>query len=215
MIDITETHDLCTITIDDGRANALNFESVDALSQAIEKHSTTSPALILKGRPGIFCAGLDLAVVRSGDEARLRQLLDLAEGLYRLMLSSPVPIVAACTGHALAGGALMLLCCDYRIGLRGDFRIGFNEVAIGMPLPRFGSDVARVRLSRERFIRATVLAETTGPDEAVTVGFLDEVHDADADVAQAAARKATALLALPRDAYAAGKHIAYQSVHPQ
>jgi enoyl-CoA hydratase len=213
MIDITETHDLCTITIDDGRANALNFESVDALSQAIEKHSTTSQALILQGRPGIFCAGLDLAVVRSGDEVRLQQLLDLCEGLYRLMLSSPVPIVAACTGHALAGGALMLLCCDYRIGLRGDFRIGFNEVAIGMPLPRFGSNVARARLNRERFIRATVLAETTGPDEAVTVGFLDEVHDA--DVAEAAALKATALVALPRDAYAAGKHIAYQSVHTQ
>ncbi|MEA2713188.1 MAG: enoyl-CoA hydratase [Gemmatimonadales bacterium] len=210
MIDITETDDLCTITVDDGRANALNFESVEALSQAIEKRSTTSQALILEGRPGIFCAGLDLAVVRSGDELRLRQLLDLCEGLYRIMLSSPVPIVAACTGHALAGGALMLLCCDYRVGLRGDFRIGFNEVAIGMPLPRFGSDVAQARLNRERFIRATVLAETTGPDEAVTVGFLDEVHDA--DVAEAAARKAAALVALPRDAYAAGKHIAYRSV---
>jgi enoyl-CoA hydratase len=213
MIDITESGDLCTITVDDGRANALNFESVEALSQAIDKHSTTSRALVLEGRPGIFCAGLDLAVVRSGDEVLLRQLLDLCEGLYRIMLSSPVPIVAACTGHALAGGALMLLCCDYRVGLRGDFRIGFNEVAIGMPLPRFGSDVARARLNRERFIRATVLAETTGPEEAVTVGFLDEVHEA--DVAEAAARKAAALVALPRDAYAAGKHIAYRSVDAQ
>jgi enoyl-CoA hydratase len=213
MIDITESGDLCTITVDDGRANALNFESVEALSQAIDKHSTTSRALVLEGRPGIFCAGLDLAVVRSGDEVLLRQLLDLCEGLYRIMLSSPVPIVAACTGHALAGGALMLLCCDYRVGLRGDFRIGFNEVAIGMPLPRFGSDVARARLNRERFIRATVLAETTGPEDAVTVGFLDEVHEA--DVAEAAARKAAALVALPRDAYAAGKHIAYRSVDAQ
>jgi enoyl-CoA hydratase len=213
MIDITESGDLCTITVDDGRANALNFESVEALSQAIDKHSTTSRVLVLEGRPGIFCAGLDLAVVRSGDEVLLRQLLDLCEGLYRIMLSSPVPIVAACTGHALAGGALMLLCCDYRVGLRGDFRIGFNEVAIGMPLPRFGSDVARARLNRERFIRATVLAETTGPEEAVTVGFLDEVHEA--DVAEAAARKAAALVALPRDAYAAGKHIAYRSVDAQ
>jgi enoyl-CoA hydratase len=213
MIDITESGDLCTITVDDGRANALNFESVEALSQAIDKHSTTSRALVLEGRPGIFCAGLDLAVVRSGDEVLLRQLLDLCEGLYRIMLSSPVPIVAACTGHALAGGALMLLCCDYRVGLRGDFRIGFNEVAIGMPLPRFGSDVARARLNRERFIRATVLAETTGPEEAVTVGFLDEVHEA--DVAEAAARKAATLVALPRDAYAAGKHIAYRTVDAQ
>jgi enoyl-CoA hydratase/carnithine racemase len=82
-----------------------------------------------------------------------------------------------------------------------------------MPLPRFGSDVARARLNRERFIRATVLAETTGPEEAVTVGFLDEVHEA--DVAEAAARKAAALVALPRDAYAAGKHIAYRSVDAQ
>jgi enoyl-CoA hydratase len=207
MIDVTEAGDVGVITVDDGKANGLSFELIPTLTEAIGKQAATSKALVLAGRPGLFCAGLDMAVVKSGDPDRLTALFDTCTDLYTTVLRSPVPIVAACTGHAVAGGALLLLCCDYRIGLQGDYRIGLHEVSIGLPYPKFGSRVAQLRLNRARYFRATVLAEVTGPDEAVEVGFLDEVVDR--DVTAAAIAKAQALSPLVGPAYATAKHIAY------
>ena len=210
MIDVTELDDVAVVTVDDGKANALSFELIAALIEILEKRAATSKAIVLAGRPGMFSAGLDLAVVRGGDKERFDALLDACTGLYAAMLRSPVPIVAACTGHAVAGGALLLLCCDYRFGLRGAYKIGFGEMAIGLPLPRFGSSVARARLSRRHFIRATVLAEMVEPDEAVDFGFLDSVVETDV-VAWAAARAET-LVPLTGRAYVVGKHIAYRGI---
>ena len=207
---VTRDGDVSVVTFDDGKANALSFDAIAALSKVVADESAASKAIVLAGRPGVFCAGLDLKVVRSGDPQQMTELLDRGTDLFEVMLAAPVPIVAACTGHALAGGALLMLCCDYRIGLRGDFRIGFTEVAIGLPLPTFGAAVARVRLDRRHFIRAVVLAETTGPDEAVGIGFLDETVEA--DVMSRAVEKAEALAALAGPAYAAGKAIAYGTI---
>src|SRR5439155_21901126 len=127
----------------------------------------------------------------------------------RTMLRLPVPIVAACTGHALAGGALLLLCCDYRIGLRGDYRIGMPEVSIGVPIPDFGTRMAQLRLNRTRYVRAILLGETTGPDEAVQVGFLDEATDTPDGLLAAAVARAEVLARLPREAYATAKRTTY------
>ena len=202
--------DVTVVTLDDGKVNALSFSLIEGLTRLLVEEARSSRAIVLAGRPGVFSAGLDIAVIRAGDEHAVTQLFDRATELYQTMLASPVPIVAACTGHALAGGALLLLCSDYRIGLRGDFRIGFNEVAIGVPLPEFGSGVARLRLQRSHFLRATVLAELTGPDEAAAAGFLDETVDA--DVVEAALRRAEGLASLAGRAYAVGKHIAYREL---
>lgn len=199
--------DVTVVTVDDAKVNALSFSTIDAVRDEILGAADSSRAVVVAGRPGVFSAGLDLATVKNGDRGDLDRLFDRCTDLYQTLLRCPVPVVAACTGHALAGGALLLLCCDWRIGLRGDFRIGFNEVAIGVPLPEFGSGVARLRLHRSRFVRATVLAELTAPDEAVTVGFLDEAVDG--DVLDAAVRRAEALAPLAGRAYAVGKHIAY------
>jgi enoyl-CoA hydratase len=209
VIDVTEIGEVGVVTFDDGKANALSFESLTALSAALEKQAAVSKALVLAGRPDMFSAGLDLSVVKSGDRARFGELLAAGRELYRVLLRSHTPVVGACTGHAVAGGALLLLCCDYRVGLRGDFQIGLPEVKIGVPYPEFGSRVAQVRLNRARYYRATVLGETTGPDEAVEVGFLDEVVDT--EVIAAAVTKAQMLTSLAGPAYAAGKRIALSS----
>lgn len=209
MIDVTEAGDVGVIQIDDGKANALSFELLAGLGEAMAKQASVSKALVLAGRPGVFCAGLDLRVVQGGDRARFEELLEAGADLYRAMLRLPVPIVAACTGHAVAGGALLLLCSDYRIGAPGEFRIGFHEVSIGVPMPPFGTRVAQLRLDRKRYLRAVVLAETSGPDEAVEVGFLDEVVPAGTDVIAAAVTKAETLASLPGPAYATGKRTAY------
>ena len=120
-----------------------------------------------------------------------------AESLLRIF-TTPIPVVAACTGHALAAGALLLLVADRRIGADGPFKIGLNEVAIGMPLPTFGVELARYRMPPSAFDGA-ILGETMAPAAAVAAGYLDAVVAPD-DVLGAAAAEAERLSALRRGA---------------
>jgi enoyl-CoA hydratase len=83
--------------------------------------------------------------------------------------------VAACTGHALAGGALVLLTADVRVGAAGAFRIGLNEVSIGLPVPVLAMELARDRIAPGELGRATLRAQIYTPEEAARVGYLDEV----------------------------------------
>ena len=116
----------------------------------------------------------------------------------------PLPVVAACTGHALAGGALYLLCCDLRLGAEGAFKVGLNEVQIGLPLPLLGRELAKARLSKRHLQQATVMARIYAPDEACDAGYLDQVVKADALVATAKA-EAARLAELSPAAYAMTK----------
>ncbi len=113
----------------------------------------------------------------------------------------PTPVVIACNGHALAMGAVLLLAADLRIGAAGDFKIGFNEVAIGMATPVFLAEFARERLSKRHLQRATVQAEIYAPESAVDAGFLDRVVAPD-DLFAAALEESQRLGQLPRAAFA-------------
>jgi enoyl-CoA hydratase len=92
----------------------------------------------------------------------------------------PIPVVAACTGHAIAMGAVLLLSADTRIGAEGNFKIGLNEVAIGMTLPMFAIELARDRLSKRHLQRCVNLSGIVDPSTAVDAGFLDRTVPADA-----------------------------------
>jgi enoyl-CoA hydratase len=103
-----------------------------------------------------------------------RNMLHLGATLAERVMSFPFPVVTACTGHAYPMGAFLMLAADRRVGAEGDFRIGLNEVAISLTLPRFAVEIARQRLSPAYFNRC-VTGDLYGPGEAVTAGFLDEV----------------------------------------
>ncbi|HVW34298.1 MAG TPA: enoyl-CoA hydratase-related protein, partial [Acidimicrobiia bacterium] len=158
--------------------------------------------LVITGREGQFCAGFDLAVMGGGDRAAVSALFGDGGRLFADMLAAPVPVVAACTGHALAGGALLLLSADYRVGTVGAYKIGLNEVRIGLALPRSALVIARHRLSTRHLTAATLLAEVGTPDRSVEAGYLDDV----ATDAVAAARTAAAQFGeLPRRAFSVTK----------
>jgi enoyl-CoA hydratase len=89
------------------------------------------------------------------------------------MLSFPFPIIGACTGHAIAKGAFLLLSCDHRIGSLGQFKIGLNEVAIGMTMHQAGIEIARNRLPINYLSRSVINAELFSPETAAVAGFLD------------------------------------------
>jgi enoyl-CoA hydratase len=169
---------LAVVRVDDGKANALSPQVIQALHGAFDRAEKEAGAVLLLGRPGRFCAGFDLSVMR--DPGGVRDLVTAGAELFLRQLEFPLPIVSACTGHALAAGALLLLASDVRVAARGSYKIGLNEVAIGMGLPIFAVELARHRLSRRHFLRATSQAQIYDPDEAVDAGYVDQAVDADA-----------------------------------
>jgi len=191
------------IHLDDGKANALSFDMITAISHALDQAEAddTIGAVVLHGREGKFSAGFDLSVMRSGDWGAVATLVSDGGDLVRRLYGSSVPVVAACTGHALAAGALMLLGCDVRVGADVPCKIGLNEVAIGMVLPAWAITIAQDRLSRRHIQLAVVTAQVTDGGGAMAAGFLDEVVP-ESDVLARAIERATELAALSGRAYA-------------
>jgi len=191
------------VHLDDGKANALSKDMIAAIRSAIDEASADPDvsAVVLHGRPGKFSAGFDLSVMTSGDLGAVVDLVADGGDLVHAIYAAPVPVVAACTGHALAAGALMLLACDVRVGAAADCKIGLNEVAIGMVLPRWALTIATERLSRRHLQRAVATARVTDGTGAVDAGFLDEAVPADA-VLDRAVEVAEGMAALDRTAYA-------------
>jgi enoyl-CoA hydratase len=191
------------LRMDDGKANALSDDMISALVDALARAEKEAGAVVLAGRQDRFCAGFDLKIMMSGPDnakALLRRGSDLLMKLYGL----PIPLVIACTGHALAGGALVLLTGDVRIGASGAFRIGLNEVSIGMPVPVLAMELARDRIQSSELGRATLQAQIYAPEDAARVGYLDTVVAPD-EVLARAKEEATRLAGLARSAYAATK----------
>jgi enoyl-CoA hydratase len=159
---------------DDGRANVASHASIAAIDAALSRAEKEAGAAVLIGRPGRFSAGFDLSVINQGAEAS-RALVTAGGELLVRIVESEVPLVAACSGHALAMGALLLLAADYRVGASGDFKLGLNEVAIKLTLPIVALELAQARLAREQLTRATTLAEVFDPEGALAAGYLDRV----------------------------------------
>lgn len=190
-----EAHDeIAVLRLDDGKANAVSHALIDGVTSGLDKAAAEAKAVVITGRPGRFSAGFDLGVLRSGRDAGFGLVTAGARMLLK-MFTHPQPVVAASTGHAIAAGGFILLASDTRVGAEGDFKIGLNEVAIGMTLPEFGLMFARERVSTRHFTDAVIQARLYSPDEAVDVGFLDRACPADAvlDEAVAAARQLATL----------------------
>jgi enoyl-CoA hydratase/carnithine racemase len=186
------------LRLDRPPVNALTTELVGdlrgALAGAVEDGAQ---AVLLAGRPGMFSAGLDvphlLTLPRAGIEELWRGFL----GLLRELAACPLPVAAAITGHAPAGGAVMALFCDTRVMAEGDFRIGLNEVAVGIALPR-EMFAPLVRLVGERQAERLGVGGLLVPAaEALRLGLVDELAPVDL-VAERALTRLRELLALPR-----------------
>jgi enoyl-CoA hydratase len=160
---------IATITLDDGKVNALSPEMLISIGRGLDRAESDEAVVVLTGRERTFSAGFDL---RSDDWPTM---LTAGARTAERMLAFPRPIVVACNGNALAMGAFLLLSADHRVGARGEFKIGLNEVAIGLTLPYFGIALAAHRLIRPAFDRCAVTGVILDPDEACVAGFLDAV----------------------------------------
>ncbi len=194
---------VAVLQFDDGKANAFSHDAIAELHRCLDRADKDAGAVLLAGRPGRFSGGFDLQVMRSGPEG-VRNLVTAGAELFLRMFEFPRPVVVACTGHAVAAGAIALLSADARVGAAGDFKIGLNEVALGMTLPIFAFEMARQRLSKRHFQRATTQGHLFSPEEAVDAGYLDRIVQPEAVFDEALA-EAAGLAKLPQPAHALTK----------
>jgi len=194
---------ISTVTMDDGKANAFSLDMLEALHGALDRAERDRSVIVLRGREGRFSAGFDLKVFQEQPD-RIAEMVGSGARLAERLLSWERPVLAACTGHAVAAGAFTLLAADSRIGLEGPFQIGLNEVAIGLTVPLFVVELARRRLAPAAFDQAVVTAAMFAPSDAAAAGFLDRVVPS-GDFDAAVATEAERLAALPAEAHRATK----------
>jgi enoyl-CoA hydratase len=193
------------LTLDRPPANAINQEFMRDLSSALDdaREEEAVRALVITGRGPFFCGGFDLH-----SEAQPGGLLQEQATGFRLyheshlkLLAFPKPTIAMMNGHAIAGGTVLVLGCDYRLGVEGDYRIGLNEVAIGAAYPRAAFEIVRLRLNHQQASELLLGAQVYSASEAVRLGVVDELLPAEA-FEETVMRRAAKLGSFPPEAYA-------------
>lgn len=206
---VTIDDGIAQITLDDGKVNALSTELIDEINEALDQAESAQAVAVLTGREGIFSAGFDLKTMQRSAEAG-RAMVAAGARLVVRLLSFPYPVLTACTGHAYPAGAFLMLAADRRLGIPGPWKIGLNEVAIGLTVPRFAIEIARHRLTAQGFAQINS-AYMSSPEEAVRHGFLDRLVALD-ELADAVQEEAQRLRALDMPSYVGTKKLVNERV---
>ena len=195
---------IALVTIDRPPANAMSPDLLDEGAAVADRLRTEAPAaVVLCGRPGCFSAGMDLKIAPTLDAAGQQRTVEGINRLFASWYSLPCPTVAAVTGHAIAGGMILALCCDMRVvGRSGQF--GLTEVKVGIPYPAVALAVVQAELSPQAARRLALRADLVDAATALELGAFDEQVD-DEHVVPRALELAAEIAALPVRAYTATK----------
>ena len=203
---LTNKDDISIITLDDGKANVFSPKMIQDVNECLDKVPTESGALIITGRDGMFSAGFDLKIISSGD---MQATMDMSLSGFKLLsriFSFPRPILAACSGHGIALGTFLLCCCDYRIGVKGDYMIGANEMRTNMVIPIPILELISHRVTASHKYRAILGAEMYSIQDGVEAGLIDEIVDSK-DLMEAAMLKAKDLASMGHPSYTLTKEL--------
>ena len=195
--------DVALISLDDGKANAINPDWMQRFMDVLGEAEQSAGAIVIKGRPGVFSGGFDLKWLAAADPGELGGFLDTASEMFNRLYGCPKPTVAACTGHAIAAGAFLLLACDTRIATQGEFRFGANETLNNMNLPVFAVELMKDRLNNVALTEAMVQSRMYGTDDGLAAGWFDQLLEA--GQVESSAMDTAALLATLPAAYAYNK----------
>jgi enoyl-CoA hydratase/carnithine racemase len=189
------------LRLDSGVTNAIGSDLVDDLAKAIGTVRENYRGLVLAGNAKFFSIGLNLPELVGLDRVGMTDFWtrfeDAVLGLYTL----PIPTVCAIKGHAPAGGTILALTCDYRFAATGRKLIGLNEIQIGLPVPFIADRMLRQVVSDADARRIEYNGELVGPEDALAMGLVDELHPEE-DVERRALEKAAALAQMPSRAFA-------------
>jgi len=182
-----------------GKANALDIEYCEALAVRFEAlRSSDARAVVLTGQGKIFSAGVDLKRLAEGGSAYARQFLPALHKLYETVFFHPQPVVAAINGHAIAGGCVLACCADRRVMAHAAGRIGVTELLVGVPFPALAFEIVRHAVPSRYLTEFTLSGATYETGAALERGWVDEVAEPDALLADAVAiARELALLSPP------------------
>jgi enoyl-CoA hydratase len=203
---LTNEDDISIITLDDEKANVFSPQMIQDVNECLDKVPTESGALIITGRDGMFSAGFDLKIISAGD---MQATMDMSLSGFKLLsrlFSFPRPILAACSGHGIALGTFLLCCCDYRIGVKGDFMIGANEMRTNMVIPIPILELISHRVSASHKYRAILGAEMYSIENGIGAGLIDEVVDPE-NLMETAMLKAKDLATMGHPSYSLTKEL--------
>ncbi|HVM96855.1 MAG TPA: enoyl-CoA hydratase/isomerase family protein [Candidatus Acidoferrales bacterium] len=193
------------LTLDRPPANAINEELLADLAASLDaaRDDDAVRSVVLTGAGRFFSGGFDFAAPRRDDE--------VAGDMYRLyrethlrLLTFPKPTIAMLNGHATAGGLVLMLACDYRLGVEGDYKVGLNEVAVGASFPRAAFEIVKLRLPHSRATELILGAALYPAGQALRLGIVDELFAPD-KFSETILRRAARLGSFPREAYAHAK----------
>ncbi|HSP95995.1 MAG TPA: enoyl-CoA hydratase/isomerase family protein [Candidatus Dormibacteraeota bacterium] len=200
----TSDHDggIRLLTLDRPPANAIDESLLTDLRTSLAAAGADDAvrAIVLTGHGAFFSGGFDLAAPRR-EAAQTARLNALYRDAHAELLGFPKPTVAMLNGHAIAGGLILALACDYRLGVEGDYRVGLNEVAIGASFPLVAHEIVVLRLAHARASELLLGASLYPAGQALRLGIVDELFPA-ARFADTVLRRAARLGAFPRAAYA-------------
>lgn len=203
-----EHEHILELRLDHPPANALDPALVHALRAAIESApAAPARALMLSGAEGMFSAGLDVPALLKLDPPAMSAFWREFIQLLRAIALSPLPIAAAITGHSPAGGAVLAIFCDTRIAAQGEFKLGLNEVRVGLPVPAVIYAALKRLIGARQAERLCLHGLLISPDEALRVGLVDQVLPVE-QVIPTALEWCRSLLALPSQAVAATRKLA-------
>jgi len=189
------------VLLDDGGPNVLRPDVLADLRSALTAHADAP--VLLRGRDGMFSAGLDLRWMVAHTPPEIGELLRACGRTLMAIWTHPRPVVAAATGHAIAAGTMLAMCADHVVAPTGG-AWGLNQTTNGMEIPRFGIDLAAARLAPRDLDTLLVPGERIDAARATDVGMADVVV-APAEVLARAEARLAELAALPADAYAGNK----------
>lgn len=194
---------IATLWMDRPPANALDLDTTREFAEALAGVSERKDigAVIVTGSGSCFSAGLDLKAIPTYDRDQQQAMVLEVNRLFGRLYEFPLPTIAAVNGHAIAGGVILTLACDYRIGADGQFKLGLAELRVGVPFPVSAMSIVQSELSH-RAARVMVLtARNLNPRDAQSFGVLDELQPADSLIKRAE-EVAREMSELPRATYA-------------
>ena len=175
MIDVAMRGGIAVVTMQHGKANALDIEFCETLAAKFKSLRDEAEAVVLTGQGTIFSAGVDLKRVGAGGSEYIRKFLPSLHKLFDAAFFHPKPVVAAINGHAIAGGAVLVACADRRIMAHEAGRIGVTELQVGVPFPVLAFEILRFALPPRSLPEFTLGAATYATDVALTRGWVDAV----------------------------------------
>jgi enoyl-CoA hydratase len=200
-------NEVATMRMDDGKANAMNFAFFEEMNRSLDRlENDRAKTLILTGRQGYFSAGLDIKLMSSLPPAEINSLADTFARTLLRVFSLPVPTIALCSGHAIAGGAMLFFACDIRFVIDGPYRIQMNEMMIGIPLPSWMLLIGRFALPAQVLVEALLHARLFSPKETMEKAISQGLINQDDDALAFVMARTEHLKSLNADAYRTSKN---------